>query len=1270
MAVLQWPSVPNLEEDGDLEFPGVVLLKQQQQQQQETDQHYHRNEQLSQHNYFGFEEETKQDTGLPELGKETDSEVRKHSLDHHVSRDLDLNLTFSLDLGIDGDIDLPAAHVDAAESGILAENNYNAIAGLRQQSEPNLTPSSSGTSSSTAPGSTSRRPILFSSASAPAPAPAPASASASGETPFAHPHSHHSLFSLTSPPLHPHPHPHPHTHPHPRHLNNSRTHQKHQKKYQKPYQRQQQQGHYLQHQHHAHSPYPAGQASHQHHHHNHQAPLPPSIPVSVSVPAPPTTAPPAQTHPEPAPEPDVVAPGPPEPVTRPLPHLFPPTGPPPITSRPEKFVDEPLHHYPHDSVAAHASRSPMDVDMSSTDLSAQQQQQQQHLNQQQSPQKSESPSQAPGTSTNPAGGSPNAQGSSAAAAAAAAAAANHLSFRSEKGDNAEERSPRAPSVPAPGPGTFPPRTPAVYHTTDGTPSSTYTESQARKEEVDSGTYLNLVMKPKFTRAPITDAGRVAYLGESSNLTLLVHDRQGSSDVVHYPLPENVRGSRARLTELDNVEIDILHQRGAFLLPPRSLCDELIDSYFKWIHPIVPVINRTRFMRQYRDPKNPPSLLLLQAVLLAGSRVCTNPQLMDANGSTTPAALTFYKRAKALYDANYEDDRVTIVQSLLLMGWYWEGPEDVTKNVFYWSRVATIVAQGSGMHRSVEQSQLSRSDKRLWKRIWWTLFTRDRSVAVALGRPVHINLDDSDVEMLTEDDFIEDDGDRNSEYPPDPIHVQFFMQYVKLCEIMGLVLSQQYSVASKGRQRNAIDLTHSDMALADWLQNCPKIVYWEVARHHFWSALLHSNYYTTLCLLHRAHMPPNGGSRFPDDSPYPSRNIAFQAAAMITSIIENLAAHGELRFCPAFVVYSLFSALIMHVYQMRSPVPSIQQVTQDRLRTCMQALKEVSRVWLVGKMVYTLFESIIGNKVLEERLQKAAGKRHRKAQQALAQLEQQQRPQDVAKRKYDDMAIDFSVNTPTPQESYERSRPQTPSHMKGDGGSNQQTMPPPITSPNARQNADTFMGGTSSRPQTRPATPFNPSFSVPATPPDLYLVTRNSPNISQSLWENFQPDQLFPDSASMPAFPHMSPPPNHHGIDTGLMAQLHNQNTSHGLPAQSTQFQARGPTKQGLSGSPQQGANVLGSGMQGFQQQQPQQQQQAQGQGQSSNNNNSLNSNLWTANFDGLMPDGQSPSDSWSTGSAQGQPVPNTLNVEDWFQFFGINNGDLASMNLDLGLGPQ
>lgn len=769
------------------------------------------------------------------------------------------------------------------------------------------------------------------------------------------------------------------------------------------------------------------------------------------------------------------------------------------------------------------------------------------------------------------------------------------------------------------------------------------------------------MKPKFTRAPITEAGRVAYLGESSNLTLLVHDREGTADVVHYPLPENVRGSRARLTELDNVEIDILHQRGAFLLPPRSLCDELIESYFRWVHPIVPIVSRTRFMKQYKDPKNPPSLLLLQAILLAGSRVCNNPQLMDANGSTTPAALTFYKRAKALYDASYEDDRVTIVQSLLLMGWYWEGPEDVTKNVFYWTRVATIVAQGSGMHRSVEGSQLSKADKRLWKRIWWTLFTRDRSVAVALGRPVHINLDDSDVEMLVEDDFIEDEDGRPSEYPPDEIHVHFFMQYVKLCEIMGLVLSQQYSVAAKGRQRNPIDLTHSDMALADWLQNCPKVVYWEMPRHHFWSALLHSNYYTTLCLLHRAHMPPGGGSsRFPEDAAYPSRNIAFQAAAMITSIIENLSAHDQLRYCPAFIVYSLFSALIMHVYQMRSPIPSIQQVTQDRIRTCMTTLKDVSKVWLVGKMVYTLFEAILGNRVLEERLQKAAGKRHNKFQRSMQQqLEQhvqdqnqQQHLRETAKRKYDEMAIDFSVTTPTPQESYERSRPQTPQALPRNDSNLSTNMRPPqpqITSPGgSRSNMDAFMGGTASRPQTRPPTPFNPSFSVPTTPPDLYLVTRNSPNLSQAVWENFQPDQLFPESASMPLFPHVSPSQTHQNLDPNLMQQQQmHQRQQHG-PQQNIsamygqhqhQHQQQGQHGQsdGKNHSPvhQHASSFLQSGVAAFPGQQNAQQPGGQG----------TSGNPWPADFQGL-PDGQSP-DSWSTGSAGGPAVPSTLNVEDW-----------------------
>jgi hypothetical protein len=110
--------------------------------------------------------------------------------------------------------------------------------------------------------------------------------------------------------------------------------------------------------------------------------------------------------------------------------------------------------------------------------------------------------------------------------------------------------------------------------------------------------------------------------------------------------------------------------------------------------------------------------------------------------------------------------------------------------------------------------------------------------------VHINTDDSDVTMVTEEDFLDDETGLPAEYAPDPLHVQFFLHYVKLCEIMGLVLAQQYSVASKARRTGQIDLIHSDFALADWMLHVPPEMRYHVedkSRQNFWAALLHTTY---------------------------------------------------------------------------------------------------------------------------------------------------------------------------------------------------------------------------------------------------------------------------------------------------------------------------------------------------------------------------------------------------------------------------------------------
>lgn len=274
---------------------------------------------------------------------------------------------------------------------------------------------------------------------------------------------------------------------------------------------------------------------------------------------------------------------------------------------------------------------------------------------------------------------------------------------------------------------------------------------------------------------------------------------------------------------------------------------------------------------------------------------------------------------------------------------------------------------------------------------------------------------------------------------------------------------------------------------------------------------------------------------------------------------------------------------------------------------MNALKEVSKVWLVAKMVHTLFESILGNKMLEEKLQRAAGKRHKKSR-----LENRPAPENQdqqQKRKYEEMEFPISNGPPAPQVSYERSRPQTPAvtpsrDLGQHSSANMNPMAAPQNSDNIRQPNDAFMG--SSRNNTRPPTPFNPAYPNVATPPDFYLVTRESPHISQNLLENFQPDQLFPESTNiaMPQYPGQQ----QHNLDPQLqMPQMHSPGM---LQPPMGQGQQQMPHMPGISQMP------------------PGMQQQA------------------NTGWQGPFP-GDSPEDNWSNSSRGGAVVPTALNVEDW-----------------------
>lgn len=307
---------------------------------------------------------------------------------------------------------------------------------------------------------------------------------------------------------------------------------------------------------------------------------------------------------------------------------------------------------------------------------------------------------------------------------------------------------------------------------------------------------------------------------------------------------------------------------------------------------------------------------------------------------------------------------------------------------------------------------------------------------------------------------------------------------------------------------------------------------------------------------------------------------------------------------------------------------------------MHALRDVSKVWLVAKMVHTLFESILGNKVLEERLQKAAGRRHAKNKGGApsanggatkAKDTPPVDPSEAQKRKFEEMEFGYSNGPPAPQMSYERSRPQspvlTPARELPQQNQGQQTMPQIArNSPPVQHNADVFLG--TSRQNTRPNTPFN-TFSYPGTPPDLFLHTRNSPKISDDLWQNYQPDQLFPPETNS-LFPLQSP--DQHMVDPALRGMSQSQQGPFAPPPPHTQS----PTNQ-MHPPPQ-------APQANMQQQQQQQQMYA-------------DPNSWQ--YQASMQ--QRPDDQWSNTSGTSAIVPTALNVGDWFEFFGIPNGDITAL---------
>lgn len=219
-----------------------------------------------------------------------------------------------------------------------------------------------------------------------------------------------------------------------------------------------------------------------------------------------------------------------------------------------------------------------------------------------------------------------------------------------------------------------------------------------------------------------------------------------------------------------------------------------------------------------------SLLLLQAMYFAGSAFVPMESLRQAGYSTRKVARkAFFSRARLLYDFDCEHDRISLIQALLLLTYWYETPDD-QKDTWHWMGVAISLAHTIGLHRDPKTSSLDVARQRLWKKIWWSCFMRDRLVALGMRRPTRIKFEDCDVPMLTLSDFDLDDCSETEfkividHLDPDERRKQtrtrqlaiLCIEKAKLSVIISNVLAAQYSVHNLPNKDGIVDNTRNRM----------------------------------------------------------------------------------------------------------------------------------------------------------------------------------------------------------------------------------------------------------------------------------------------------------------------------------------------------------------------------------------------------------------------------------------------------------------------------
>ncbi|KAI0321497.1 fungal-specific transcription factor domain-containing protein, partial [Amylostereum chailletii] len=442
------------------------------------------------------------------------------------------------------------------------------------------------------------------------------------------------------------------------------------------------------------------------------------------------------------------------------------------------------------------------------------------------------------------------------------------------------------------------------------------------------------------------------------------------------------------------------------LPDNETQKQLLDLYFTYVHPALPVVMKQAFMDDFRtghvgtpppesEPSSPSSssplgrrrsfispLLLLVVFSLAARytppRGGSSPP--PTEGAMWPAGDAYFNCAKMLLNRTYAAPRPSTCQALLLMG-YREIGIGAMAQAWIYVGMAVRMAQDLGIHKSADRWMhvgsllFSRAELQERRRIWSACVIMDKYVSSYIGRPVCIYERDFDTELPSVDEVEEREEwqstpssqqfvyDPDEKDPPRPLVavpgriLSCFNASATLSVIHSRIIQSIYAVRASARLPEATRLEES---LNKWYLDLPEHLRFDPATAKGGAIppphvlTLHTAYWCIVLLLHRPFMGSGldarprsanaNGREEPDATSSAQKNydLCVQAANRITSIVAAYQDHYCIRRAPVFLSYYLFTAGIMHVNTL-NVYPDDPQARKG-LTTCLDVLKLMETVW--------------------------------------------------------------------------------------------------------------------------------------------------------------------------------------------------------------------------------------------------------------------------------------------------------------------------------------